>query len=68
MFIDASAIVTILNRAPGSDETARRIEDHKGQRFVSPLVRFEAAAALARSRSGQHATAAPEQVEAAERI
>lgn len=52
MFIDASAIVAIINEEPGSDEIVRRIEDHKGQRFVSPLVRFEVVAAVARSRSG----------------
>ena len=52
MFIDASAIVAILNREAGSDEIARRIAHHRGGRLVSPLVKFEAVAALARSRSG----------------
>ncbi|WP_377194336.1 type II toxin-antitoxin system VapC family toxin [Ruegeria meonggei] len=52
MFIDASAIVAILNREPGYEEIVKRIEDQKRGRYVSPLVRFEATAALARSRSG----------------
>ncbi len=67
MFIDASAIVAILNREPGADEIVRRIDDHKGERLVSPLVRFEAVAALARSRSGA-LRPTPEQFEAAEKI
>lgn len=52
MFIDASAIVAILNREPGYEEIVKRIADQKRGRYVSPLVRFEATAALARSRSG----------------
>lgn len=52
MFIDASAIVAILNREPDADALIARIEDHSGDRYVSPLVRFETTAALARSRSG----------------
>lgn len=67
MFIDASAIVAILNREPGSDDIVRRIDDHKGQRRVSPLVRFEAVAAVARSRSGA-VRPTPEQFAAAEQI
>ena len=52
MFIDASAIVAILNREPGYEEIVKRIADQKRGRYVSSLVRFEATAALARSRSG----------------
>lgn len=52
MFIDASAIVAIINREPGYEEIVKRIIDVKRERFVSPLVRFEATAAVARSRSG----------------
>ena len=67
MFIDASAIVAILNREPDSDQIVHRIGDHKGQRFVSALVRFETVAAVARSRSGAQRPT-PEQFEAAEKI
>jgi len=67
MFIDASAIVAIVNSEPGSDEIVRRIEDHRGDKFVSPLVRFEAVAAIARSRSGK-VRPTPEQFEIAEEV
>ncbi len=52
MFIDASAVVAILNGEPGHEEIVKRIGDQKTGRLVSPLSRFEAVAALARSRSG----------------
>lgn len=52
MFVDASAIVAILNREPGHEEILKRIEDQKRGCYVSPMVRFEATAAIARSRSG----------------
>ena len=67
MFVDASAIVAIINNEPGSDEIVRRIEDYTKKRFVSPLVRFEATTAIARSRSGAHPPT-PEQLDAAETI
>jgi len=67
MFIDASAIVAIINNEPGSDEIVRRIEDHPKKRFVSPMVRFEATTAIARSRSGARLPT-PEQLNAAEAI
>ncbi|ATG46033.1 hypothetical protein PhaeoP83_04428 (plasmid) [Phaeobacter inhibens] len=67
MFIDASAIVAILNREPGYEEIVKRIDDKKNGRFVSPLVRFEAVAALARSRSGA-TRPTPEQFELAEQV
>ncbi len=52
MFIDASAIIAILNREQGYEEIVKCIADQECGRYVSPLVRFEATAALARSRSG----------------
>ncbi len=52
MFIDASAIVSILNREPGYEEIVRRIEESSSRRYVSSLVKFETIAAIARSRSG----------------
>ena len=67
MFIDASAIVAMIVGEPGADEIVRRIEDHKGQRYVSPLVRFESVASIARIRSGDRKPT-PEQFEAAEAV
>ena len=52
MFIDASVIVAILNRECGYQEIVERIKDGRSDRFVSPLVRFEAVTAVALSRSG----------------
>ncbi len=52
MFIDASAIVAILNREAGYEDLVRRIGDHEGQLYTSPMARFEASVSLARSRSG----------------
>lgn len=51
MFVDASAIVAILGREPGSDELEKRLAAAGGPYFVSPLVLFEAAVALARQKS-----------------
>ena len=65
MFIDASAIVAILNREPGSDEVAKLLGASPGPALFSPLSRFEAIVSLARSRSGQHRAATPEQIDAA---
>lgn len=47
-FVDASVIVAILNEEPGFEELEKRLSDGDGQLHVSPLVRFEAVAALAR--------------------
>ncbi|GAW37177.1 ribonuclease VapC28 [Roseovarius sp. A-2] len=52
MFIDASAIVAILNREAGYEDLVRRMGDHEGQLFTSPMARFETSVILARSRSG----------------
>lgn len=53
MFVDASAVVAIINREAGFEEIVERIEAHKGTFEISPLVKFEATAAVARSRSGK---------------
>jgi ribonuclease VapC len=51
MFIDASAIIAILNREAGYEKLAECIEQATdGVRF-SPTVRFEAVVGLARARS-----------------
>lgn len=55
MFIDASAIVAILNREAGYEDLVRRIGDHEGQLFTSPMARFEASISLAHARSGTQA-------------
>jgi Uncharacterized protein conserved in bacteria len=51
MFIDASAIVAVLRREPGWEALEARIAAARGPFFVSPLVRFEAAVAIARSKA-----------------
>lgn len=64
MFVDASVVVAIINREAGFKEIIKRMEAHQGKFDVSPLVKFEAVAAIARSRSGK-ARPTPEQFEAA---
>lgn len=50
MFIDASAIVAILNREARYEDLVRRGGgDHECQLFTSPMVRFEASISLARA-------------------
>lgn len=49
-FVDASAIVAILNEEPGFEELEKRLGGAVGPLYVSPLVRFEAVAALTRLR------------------
>lgn len=49
MFVDASALVAVINQEPGWDELAKRLSDVQNACFVSPLVRFEAALAVARA-------------------
>lgn len=51
MFVDASVIVAILGREPGHEEIEKRMAAFGGPFFVSPLVTFEAAVALARLKS-----------------
>ncbi|MCY3674265.1 MAG: type II toxin-antitoxin system VapC family toxin [Paracoccaceae bacterium] len=53
MFIDASAIVSILNEEPGFEDFVRRIEDYQSRLYVSPLARYEAVVSFARARSGK---------------
>lgn len=53
MFIDASAIVSILNEESGFEEIVKRVQDYESNIFASPLVRFEAVLALARIYSGK---------------
>jgi ribonuclease VapC len=55
MFLDASAIVAILGREPGHEEIEKRLPQDADDAtlYISPLVRFEAAVALARLKSEQ---------------
>ena len=67
MFVDASAVVAILNRETGFEDIQDRMSGHGGKFYYSPLVRFESAAALARSRSGA-LRPTPEQFEEATHV
>jgi ribonuclease VapC len=51
MFLDASAIVAILNDEPGVEEIKRRLDAAAGPFLVSPLALFESVTAIARARS-----------------
>jgi len=51
MFVDASAIVAILGRAPGRREIEKGLAAVDGRFFVSLLVKFEASVALARQKA-----------------
>lgn len=44
--VDASVIVAIMNEEVGFEELEKRIEDAGPRLYVSPLVRFEAVAAM----------------------
>ncbi|AVX05976.1 VapC ribonuclease (plasmid) [Maritalea myrionectae] len=48
MFIDASALVAIVLEEDEMATLLERIDNYNGKFYVSPLVRFEAAAAIAR--------------------
>ncbi|GLQ55229.1 type II toxin-antitoxin system VapC family toxin [Devosia nitrariae] len=49
MFLDASALVAVINREPGWQELLKHLSDVQKACFVSPLVRFEATLAVARA-------------------
>jgi ribonuclease VapC len=51
MFIDASAIVAVIDRERGHEEIVSRMKAATGTFFVSALVRFEATIALARKKA-----------------
>jgi ribonuclease VapC len=51
MFIDASVIVAILGRESGHEELEKRLAEVGENFYISPLVRFEAAVALARKKA-----------------
>lgn len=55
MFVDASVIVAVLSREPDGEEIANRLSRllHTDRIHVSPMVRFEAVAALARKKANE---------------
>lgn len=46
--VDASVVVAVLKREPGFEELVKRLDEPGAKFFVTPMVRFEAVAALAR--------------------
>jgi ribonuclease VapC len=51
MFLDASAIVAILNDEPGVEEIKRRLDAAAGPFLVSPLALFESTTAIAQAKA-----------------
>lgn len=63
MFIDASAIVAVINQEPGWQELAKRLDEVQDACSISPLVRFEASLGIARAAAragGAEASSSPE--------
>ena len=59
MMIDASAIVAILARRPGSEALLARLDEVGGPFMTTPVALIDATAALALAKAGQgHVTAA----------
>ncbi len=50
MYVDASAIVAILNREPEADALKSAFDANSAKAFVSPLTIFEATISLARAK------------------
>ncbi|CDI12360.1 MULTISPECIES: type II toxin-antitoxin system VapC family toxin [Agrobacterium] len=48
-FVDASVIVAILKEEPGYEELVKRLDRSGGKYYVSPMVRFEAVAAMVKT-------------------
>jgi ribonuclease VapC len=66
MFIDASAIVAILNDEPEAAAFEAAIERHDRKIYVSPVARFEAVVSLASARSRKaKSQTSPEAIELA---
>lgn len=56
MFIDASALVAILNEEEDADYFEERISASRGREYFSDIVLFEAVQAVARVRAAKSAT------------
>lgn len=48
MFVDASALVAIINEEPEAADLVNRLQEHGGSCYVSAVARFEAVLAAAR--------------------
>ena len=68
MFVEASAIFSIIKREEGYEELVRRIEEAQGQLFTSPLSRFEVTVSLARQGAVKGKKPSPEEVEKCESL
>jgi ribonuclease VapC len=66
MFIDASAIVSILNGEADANVFVQRLARSSTEAHVSPLVVYEAVNGLARAKSRKNARPTPELLEQAE--
>lgn len=66
MFIDASAIISILRGEADADALTQKLAWSSTQAHVSPLVVYEAVNGLARAKSRKNAKPTPELLEQAE--
>jgi len=64
MFADASAVVAVIDKEPGWQEILKRLGDNV-EITISPLVRFEAAQALARKNTALQGKPSAAQLERA---
>ena len=62
MFLDASAIVAILDCEAGFEALLERVHASPTPFCFSPLSRFEAVTSLARGRAGKHRSATKEDI------
>ena len=68
MFLDASAVICILNNEPGWDALAKLAVGSLTALVYSPLSRFEAVVGLARNHAGTHRSATESQIKDAEEL
>ncbi len=65
MFVDASAVIAILNHEPERGALLARLESNASGLCYSPLSRFEAIISLARIKAGPNRSATPAEIEMA---
>lgn len=65
MFLDASAVIAILNHEPERGALLARLESNPSGLCYSPLSRFEAIISLARIKAGPTRSATPAEIEMA---
>jgi ribonuclease VapC len=68
MFLDASAVIGILNNEPGCNALAKLAESSPTPVVYSPLARFEAVIGLARNHAGVHRSTTANQIKEAEQL